>query len=119
MPYVLIIEDDPSLRRMLALTLKGEGFAVNTAWNGREGLELIDSREPDAIVLDLRMPVMDGPTFFRELRARGVGTPVLILSAYDARKAQRELGADAYVQKPFEADRLVEKLRGLVGGNSG
>ncbi|MBF6601134.1 MAG: response regulator [Dehalococcoidia bacterium] len=115
MPSVLVIEDEPALRRMLAFTLRDVGFDVRTAWNGADGLEQVALQAPDVIVLDLEMPVMDGRTFYRELRDRGLRTPVCILSAYGARKAQRELSADASVQKPFRADDLIEKLEQLAG----
>ena len=114
MATVLVIEDEPALRRMLSFTLTDGGFDVRTAWNGVEGLEQVDARAPDVIVLDLEMPVMDGRTFYRELRNRGLNMPVVILSAYGARQAQRELRAEAAVQKPFSPDALVEKLRSLV-----
>lgn len=114
MPSILVVEDEPALRRMLAFTLRDVGFDVRTAWNGVDALEQVAGKTPDAIVLDLEMPVMDGRTFYHELRGRGLDTPVLILSAYGARKAQRELGADACVQKPFNADDLIDKLEQLV-----
>ena len=114
MPSVLVIEDEPALRRMLSFTLRDSGFEVTTAWNGLDGLEQVDARQPDVIVLDLEMPVMDGRTFFHRLRERGIDVPVLILSAYEARKAQRELRAEASVQKPFDPDKLAQKLHALV-----
>ena len=114
MASVLVVEDEPALRRLLSFTLTDGGFDVRTAWNGVEGLEQVSAREPDVIVLDLEMPVMDGRTFYRELRNRGLHMPVCILSAYGARQAQRELRAEASVQKPFSPDALVEKLRSLL-----
>jgi CheY-like chemotaxis protein len=114
MPFVLVIEDEPALRRMLSFTLRDAGFDVRTAGNGRDGLDDLQVQLPDAIVLDLEMPVMDGRTFYRELRRRGFMTPVIILSAYGARRAQRELQANASVQKPFRADELIEKLERLI-----
>lgn len=116
MASVLVIEDEPALRRMLAFTLRDAGFDVRTAWNGAEGLQQVDAAVPDVIVLDLEMPVMGGREFYRHLRERGLRTPVCILSAYGARRAQRELDAEASVQKPFGSDDLIEKLRSLVEG---
>ena len=116
MPCVLVVEDEPALRRMLTFTLRDAGFDVRTAANGRAGLEDVEVRVPDVVVLDLEMPVMDGRTFFREFRQRGFGAPVLILSAYGARRAARELHAEAAVQKPFRADDLIDKLERLVAG---
>jgi len=114
MPNVLIIDDDAALVRMLRLTLRDGGFDVSSASNGREGLERVADHEPDVIVLDLQMPVMDGATFYRELRSRGFEIPVLVLSARGARPAQRELKAEAYLDKPFRPDDLVREVARLA-----
>jgi DNA-binding response OmpR family regulator len=111
---VLVLDDDNALLRLLRLTLTSEGFEVITASNGLEGLEKVDREPPDVILLDLEMPVMDGRTFFRELRQQGNNTPVLILSAYGARDAQRELHADGSLEKPFDADALMNELKQLA-----
>lgn len=112
---ILVLDDDEALLRLLRLLLDAEGFHVVTARNGIEGLERIEA-EPDidAIVLDLEMPQMDGRGFFRELRARGNDTPVVVLSAYGARSALRELQADAGLDKPFDPERLVSIIRKLT-----
>lgn len=112
---VLIIDDDPGIRRMLRLALETEGFEVATAANGLDGLEHVRMQPPDVIVLDLRMPVMDGQTFFHQLREKGYGTPVIVLTAFDARAASRQLGADAYLRKPFAPTMLVRQVRRLTG----
>src|SRR5918994_6758527 len=111
---VLVLDDDNALLRLLRLTLTSEGFEVMTASNGLAGLEKVDREPPDVILLDLEMPVMDGRTFFRELRKQGNNTPVLILSAYGARDAQRELHADGSLEKPFDADVLMNELKQLA-----
>jgi DNA-binding response OmpR family regulator len=111
---VLVLDDDNALQRLLRLTLTSEGFEVITASNGLEGLEKVRVDPPDVILLDLEMPVMDGRTFFRELRKQGNNTSVLILSAYGARNAQRELQAEGSLEKPFEADVLMDELRQLA-----
>jgi DNA-binding response OmpR family regulator len=111
---VLVLDDDNALLRLLRLTLTSEGFEVITASNGLEGLEKVGQEPPDVILLDLEMPVMDGRTFFRELRKQGNNTPVLILSAYGAREAQRELHADGSLEKPFDADVLMNELKQLA-----
>ncbi len=113
---ILVLDDDEALQRLLRLLLEAEGFRVVMAKNGAEGLERV-AGEPhlDAIVLDLEMPVMDGRTFFRELRARGSELPVVVLSAYGARAAQREIAANAALDKPFEPERLVSIIRTLTG----
>lgn len=111
---VLIVDDDPSILRMLRLVFLADGYEVTTARNGEEALEALGASHPGAIVLDLEMPVMDGREFFRELRARGDQTPVLILSAYGAELARRELKAEAFVSKPFEPDYLVQEVEKLL-----
>jgi DNA-binding response OmpR family regulator len=113
---VLIVDDDASLRRMLRLTLLDGGFDVRLAENGRAALEAIAEQAPDAVVLDLEMPEMDGRTLIRELRERGIDVPVLIVSAYGARAAGRELGAPA-MDKPFNPDDLLTAVRELVDTN--
>src|SRR5687768_1904149 len=100
-PRVLLVDDDPALLRMLGLIFRTEGFEVLTGRDGQEALQVIGAQSVDAIVLDLQMPVMDGRQFYRELRARGLETPVVIVSAYGAEEARRELGAPAAVGKPF------------------
>jgi len=114
-PLVLIVDDDAPVARMVAATLGLEGFQTLVAHNGREALDCLDGTSPDLIVLDLQMPVMDGRECFAELRSRGVLTPVVILSAYGAEAAQRELGADSFIAKPFDPDDLVGMLRKLLG----
>ena len=112
---VLIVDDDPGIRRMLRLALETEGFEVATAANGLDGLEHVRMQTPDCIVLDLRMPVMDGQTFFHKLREKGYETPVIVLTAFDARGTSRQLGADAYLRKPFAPGMLVRQVRRLTG----
>src|SRR5262245_931141 len=100
---------------MIAFVLRSYGFSVDVAHSGEEGLSVLSARTYDAVVLDLRMPGKDGRTVFREMRAGGIQTPVLILSAYDAQKARDELGAEAYMNKPFEPDALAESLQRMLG----
>jgi CheY-like chemotaxis protein len=104
---------------MIRLTLTSEGFDVVTANNGVHALEQLDHGSNfDAILLDLQMPVMDGRTFYREMRARGIGTPVIILSAYGAEAAKEELHAEAAVSKPFDPDFLLAVTHELIGASA-
>lgn len=114
---VLVIDDDEPMSRMIAMTLRSSGYEVATAHDGRAGLDQVESQHPDVIVLDLSMPVMDGRTFYRELRGRGIATPVVILSAHGAREAQRELNAEAAVSKPFFPDHLAETVEDLIAAS--
>jgi DNA-binding response OmpR family regulator len=90
------------------------GLDVLSAADAQTGLQLLETEQVDAIVLDLRMPGMDGRALFREVRARGNKAPVLIASAYGARQAQQELGAEAAIEKPFDPDELVDVVRQLI-----
>jgi len=117
-PSVLIVDDDRGLATMIAFVLRSYGFSVDVANSGDEGLGLVSARQYDAVVLDLRMPGKDGRAVFREMRENGIQTPVLILSAYDAQRARDELGAQAYLNKPFEPDALAESLKRMLGMQS-
>jgi len=112
---VLVIDDDAALLRMLKLSLQDFGFEVSTAVNGADALAKLETEAPNVVVLDIEMPVMDGRAFYRELRAMGSRIPVLVLSAYDARRAQRELHADAFMRKPFDPTELSLMLASLAG----
>jgi len=103
---------------MIAFVLRSYAFSVDIANSGDEGLGLVSARQYDAVVLDLRMPGKDGRTVYREMRAGGIQTPVLILSAFDAQGARDELGAQAYLNKPFEPDVLAESLQRMLGMQS-
>lgn len=111
---VLVIDDDPAIRRVLSLSLLSAGLDVATADDGLMGLEKLESDEYDVIVLDLQMPNMDGRAFYREMTARGHGVEVVILSAYGAEEARRELGAAASLAKPFDPDDLIETVQRLA-----
>ena len=111
---ILVVDDDVALLRMLRLLLRHCGFDVTTTSNAADALSEATQARPEVIVLDLAMPRIDGWTLYRELRDHAVHARVLILSAYDARTAQRKLGADASLAKPFEADELVERIHELM-----
>ncbi|MBI2724474.1 MAG: response regulator [Chloroflexi bacterium] len=111
---VLLVDDDSALLRMLRMTMIANGMTVHTAVHGMDALDRVAEAAPDVIVLDLQMPVMDGRACFRELRRRGIRTPVVILSAFGARRAQMELGAEASLDKPFDPDALVASIRSVA-----
>lgn len=111
---VLIVDDDSVVRRLVALTLLDEGYEVHTASNGAEALDMAADVVPDVIVLDLEMPQVDGRACYRELRARGHQAPVLVLSAYGAHQARRELGAQGAMDKPFDPFELLRRLERLI-----
>jgi CheY-like chemotaxis protein len=111
---VLVVDDDVNLARLLRAILRTSGFEVVTASDSTAALDMASQQQFNVIILDLRMPVMDGRTFYRELRGRGDNTPVVISSAYGARAAQAELGAQAAIEKPFDPDRLVQTVSRLL-----
>jgi len=99
---------------MIRLALMSEGLEVDTAADGLLGLEAVERGQYDLIVLDLQMPNMDGRAFFREYRARGGTTPVVLLSAYGAQSARAELNAEAAIAKPFDPVVLIRTIRTLL-----
>ena len=114
---VLVVDDDPPLRRMLERTLVAEGFEVALAADGGAALVAAERSAPDVIVLDVKMPVMDGLAVCRRLRGKGLPTPILMLTARDAvadRVQGLEAGADDYLIKPFAVQELVARLRALT-----
>jgi two-component system response regulator MprA len=113
---VLVVDDDPSLRRMLERTLAAEGYDVSVARDGGGALVEVERSAPDVIVLDVAMPAVDGLAVCRRLRARGLATPILMLTARDSvpdRVAGLEAGADDYLVKPFAVAELIARLRAL------
>jgi two-component system response regulator MprA len=114
---VLVVDDDPPLRRMLERTLAAEGFEVTVAADGGGALAAAERHAPDVIVLDVAIPAPDGLAVARRMRAKGLPTPILMLTARDAvpdRVAGLEAGADDYLVKPFAVAELVARLRALT-----
>jgi two-component system response regulator MprA len=114
---VLVVDDDPPLRRMLERTLAAEGFEVTVAPDGGAALVAVERTPPDLIVLDVAMPALDGLAVCRRLRGKGLPTPILMLTARDAvpdRVAGLEAGADDYLVKPFAVQELIARLRALT-----
>ncbi|WP_137723276.1 response regulator transcription factor [Prescottella subtropica] len=114
---ILIVDDEPTLVELLSVSLRFQGFAVETAADGAEGLDKARSFRPDALILDVMMPGMDGFGMLRRLRADGVTAPVLFLTARDAvedKVAGLTIGADDYVTKPFSLEEVVARLRVIL-----
>ena len=114
---VLVVDDDPPLRRMLERTLLAEGFEITLAPDGGAALVEAERSAPDVIVLDVAMPVLDGIAACRRLRSKGFPTPILMLTARDAvpdRVAGLEAGADDYLVKPFAMQELIARIRALM-----
>lgn len=110
-PEVLIVEDDSDIRDAVASLLERKGFRVRTAEHGAEALDQLEGPPPDVILLDLRMPVMDGAELVRRLRARGCVVPVVVMSAHaDLEQLTERLDVQAVVRKPFDLHELMSAL---------
>jgi len=118
---ILVVDDDASIRTTVSDVLDLEGYRVVTAANGVEALEHVEQNPPALVLLDMRMPVMDGWGFARELVRREVKVPILVMTAADnARAWAEEIGADGYVAKPFDLTDLIAAVGRLApGGRAG
>jgi len=115
-PLVLLVEDDASVRSTLAAILHDEGCDIIIAPNGFDALVSLDHHDPDVVVLDWMMPVVDGQNFLQALRTEyDKRTPVLVISAGRVKEETAiAAGADAYLQKPFDIDDLLRVMHGLL-----
>ncbi|HEY3709569.1 MAG TPA: response regulator transcription factor [Amycolatopsis sp.] len=116
-PRVLVVDDEASLAELLSIALRYEGWQVRTARAGREAVRSAREFRPDAVVLDLMLPDVDGLEVMRWLRADDADLPILLLTARDAvedRVAGLTAGGDDYVTKPFSLEEVVARLRGLM-----
>ena len=118
---ILIVDDDPHIRQVLAFALQKAGWSTLEAGDGEEGLALAAARKPDLIILDINMPKMDGLEVCRRLRSEG-DVPILFLSSRDDeidRVLGIELGADDYVVKPFSPREIVARVTAILRRSSG
>jgi two-component system response regulator MprA len=115
--HLLVVDDDAAVREALALVLGLDGFVVTTAADGREAMRTLSAGRPDAVVLDVLMPGVDGLEVCRRIRATGDRTPVLMLTArteVSERVAGLDAGADDYLAKPFAREELIARVRALL-----
>ncbi|WP_051706350.1 response regulator transcription factor [Nocardioides aequoreus] len=115
--HVLVVEDDRAVRESLRRSLEFNGYQVSTASDGAEALAGIGAIDPDAVVMDVMMPRLDGLETTRALREVGNSVPILVLTARDAvgdRVEGLDAGADDYLTKPFALEELLARLRALL-----
>ena len=114
---ILVIDDDEKITSMLKRSLAFEGYTVVTARNGHSGIQVFASDEPDLLVLDLMMPIVDGWEVCRRVREAGSTVPILMLTARDEvqdRVKGLDSGADDYLLKPFALEELLARVRALL-----
>jgi two-component system, OmpR family, KDP operon response regulator KdpE len=113
---ILVVDDEPQIRRSLQVNLEGKGYAVVTAEDAEQAIQAIANRTPDVIVLDLLMPGLDGIALTQRIREHSA-VPIIVLSAIgDERKKVEalELGADDYVTKPFSTEELLARIKSIL-----
>lgn len=118
--YVLVVDDDPAIRGLVADALREEGYAVDLAAHGREALEAMRARRPATVVLDLMMPTMDGFTFMEKCHNEQLcdNVPIVVISAvHDALQRIKEVPIHACIAKPFDLDELIRTVTALTGRN--
>jgi two-component system response regulator MprA len=114
---ILVVDDDPGVRKAVERALSFEGYSVDAVADGEGALRSVATAEPDAVVLDVGLPGMDGLQVCRRLRAEGSTTPILVLTARHQvtdRVAGLDAGADDYLVKPFALEELLARLRALL-----
>lgn len=114
---ILVVDDETNIVELLSVSLKFQGFEVHTATNGAAALDKAREIRPDAVILDVMMPGMDGFGVLRRLRADGIDAPALFLTARDSLQdkiAGLTLGGDDYVTKPFSLEEVVARLRVIL-----
>ncbi|MBI2953688.1 MAG: response regulator transcription factor [Chloroflexi bacterium] len=113
---IMVVEDETDLRGFVEAVLGAEGYQVVGAGDGYEAIQEVAQHKPALILLDMRLPKMDGWQFAKELRARFNGSiPVVVMTALNARQIAREIGAKAYLQKPFDIDDLLKVVNSFSG----
>ncbi len=114
---LLVVDDEPNIRELLSASLRYAGFAVETASDGQQALDMAETFRPDLLLLDVMMPGLDGFGVVRRLRQSGRHTPVVFLTARDApedKVSGLTLGGDDYVTKPFSLDEVIARIRAVL-----
>ncbi|HWC84142.1 MAG TPA: response regulator transcription factor [Pseudonocardiaceae bacterium] len=119
---ILVVDDDRAVRESIRRSLQFNGYQVDMAGDGQQALDAVSQARPDALVLDVMMPRLDGLEVCRRLRGTGDDLPILVLTARDAvsdRVAGLDAGADDYLPKPFALEELLARLRALLRRSGG
>jgi DNA-binding response OmpR family regulator len=116
---ILIVDDEPDVLRLVALRLKKSGYEVLTASDGKTGLDMINSEKPDLVLLDLRLPNMDGIDVCKHAKSDEAlkDIPIILFTAtadVEVAETAKETGANDYIVKPFEPNELLEKISNIV-----
>lgn len=114
---ILVAEDERDLNGLITKKLTKSGYSVDSAFDGEEALDFLDFAEYDAVILDVMMPKKDGFAVIKEIRSRGISTPVIFLTARDSiedRVTGLDLGANDYLVKPFSFDELMARVRAMT-----
>lgn len=114
---IVVVDDEPAIRDLLATSLKFSGFAVEMVATGSQAIETIEKIKPDLIVLDVMLPDIDGFTVTRRIRQEGINAPILFLTARDDSQDKimgLSVGGDDYVTKPFSLEEVVARIRAIL-----
>ena len=116
-PLILVVDDDHAIRSTVIDILNSEGYNVLSAANGAEALELVELHNPDLVLLDMRMPVLDGWGFAKALAARSLSLPIVVMTAaQDARQWGREVAAVGVLAKPFDVGEMLDIVEQVLAG---
>jgi CheY-like chemotaxis protein len=108
---VLVVDDEPDIRLTVSAMLEAEGYEVVQATNGAEALVLMEAKVPDLVLLDMRMPILDGWGFASEVRRRGYAVPIVVMTAArDAARWASDIAASSFIAKPFGFDDLISAV---------
>jgi len=118
---ILVIDDDENIRRMLSKSLEADDYAVETALNGEEALDILETENFSLIMLDLKLPGRDGVEILEEIRERNINTPVLIITGFGSIESAvkvMKLGAIDYLEKPFNPEQIKAQVKDIIRRNA-
>jgi CheY-like chemotaxis protein len=115
---ILVVDDDPSILSTISDILEFEGYTVECASNGEQALEIVDRTLPALVLLDMRMPTMDGWVFAHQIEERGIKLPIVVMTAaQNAREWAQEINAEGYIAKPFDLLDLLAEVQRVRGSS--